>query len=100
MAIVDVVPGASTGSLADDVRTGLTAPAKWIPQVYQYDARGSALFEEITRQPEYYPTRTEVALLRAHGAELVALAGARELVELGAGPPLKARILLAAMPPP
>ena len=84
-------------SLANDALDGLTRPFKELAPKYLYDARGSELFEAITEQPEYYPTRVEVSILRAHAAELVALTGAGELVELGAGASLKARILLDAM---
>ena len=52
--------------MATDVRAGLTATPKTLPPKYFYDARGSELFDEITRLPEYYPTRTERAILEAH----------------------------------
>ena len=58
-------PDALAAQLADDVRAGLTATPRTIPPKYFYDARGSALFEEITVLPEYFPTRTEAALLTA-----------------------------------
>ncbi len=51
-------------SLANDVLDGLTKPFKELPPKHFYDARGSELFEQITEQPEYYPTRTELAILR------------------------------------
>jgi L-histidine N-alpha-methyltransferase len=84
-------------SLANDVLDGLTKPFKELAPKHFYDARGSELFERITEQPEYYPTRTETAILREHAAEIVAVTGAGELVELGAGASDKARILLDAM---
>ena len=84
-------------TLANDVLDGLTKPFKELAPKHLYDARGSELFERITDQPEYYPTRTELAILRAGAAELVAVTGAGELVELGAGASLKARVLLDAM---
>jgi L-histidine N-alpha-methyltransferase len=84
-------------SLANDVLDGLTKPFKELPPKHFYDARGSELFEKITEQPEYYPTRTELAILRDNAAEIVALTGAGELVELGAGASDKARVLLDAM---
>jgi L-histidine N-alpha-methyltransferase len=84
-------------SLANDVLDGLTKPFKELPPKHFYDARGSELFEQITEQPEYYPTRTELAILRDSAAEIVALTGAGELVELGAGASDKARVLLNAM---
>ena len=84
-------------SLANDVLDGLTKPFKELPPKHFYDARGSELFEQITEQPEYYPTRTELAILRDSAAEIVARTGAGELVELGAGASDKARLLLDAM---
>ena len=56
-------------ALRADVRTGLTADPKWLPPKWFYDARGSELFEEITRLPEYYPTRAERAILAARAAD-------------------------------
>ena len=53
-------------ALRHDVQRGLTASPKWLPPKWFYDARGSELFEEITRLDEYYPTRTETAILRDH----------------------------------
>ena len=84
-------------SLANDVLDGLTKPFKELPPKHFYDARGSELFEQITEQPEYYPTRTELAILRDNAEAIVSLTGAGELVELGAGASDKARILLDAM---
>lgn len=84
-------------SLANDVLDGLTRPFKELPPKHFYDARGSELFEQICALPEYYPTRTEMAILGAVSAELVATTGAGELVELGSGAADKARILLGAM---
>jgi L-histidine Nalpha-methyltransferase len=84
-------------SLAYDVRTGLSAMPKALPPKYFYDARGSELFEEITRLPEYYPTRTEETILRAGAEEMVHRSGADTLVELGSGSSTKTRLLLDAM---
>jgi L-histidine Nalpha-methyltransferase len=84
-------------SLANDVLDGLTKPFKELAPKHFYDARGSELFERITELPEYYPTRTETSILRQRAGEIVALTGAGELVELGAGASDKARILLDAM---
>ena len=86
--------------LADDVLDGLTRPFKEIPPKHFYDARGSELFEAICELPEYYPTRTELGLLREHAATIADAIGAnggRELVELGSGAATKAGILLGAM---
>jgi L-histidine Nalpha-methyltransferase len=84
-------------SLANDVLDGLTKPFKELAPKHFYDARGSELFEQITEQPEYYPTRTELAILTENAEAIVADTGAGELVELGAGASDKARVLLDAM---
>jgi L-histidine N-alpha-methyltransferase len=84
-------------SLEEDVRTGLGTAPKSIPPVWFYDEEGSRLFEEITRLPEYYPTRAERELLRRHAPAVAELAGADTLVELGAGACDKTRLLLDAM---
>ncbi|MDW5597272.1 L-histidine N(alpha)-methyltransferase [Conexibacter stalactiti] len=83
--------------LADDVLDGLTRPFKELPPKHFYDARGCELFDAICELPEYYPTRTERALLEAHAAEIAAATGAAELVELGSGSASKTRVLLGAM---
>jgi L-histidine N-alpha-methyltransferase len=80
-----------------EVAAGLSAPQKELPPKYFYDHRGSELFEEITRLPEYYPTRTERALLEAWMPVLIPQLGTRALVELGAGSAEKSRIILSAM---
>jgi len=85
-------------SMAEDVKAGLTRSGlKELPPKYFYDTRGSELFDEITRLPEYYPTRCERAILNRRSPEIVALSGARELVELGSGTASKTRALLYAM---
>jgi L-histidine Nalpha-methyltransferase len=84
-------------ALERDVRTGLGAPAKWLPPVWFYDDRGSELFDEITRLEEYYLTRAERGLLEAHAPDIAVRAGADTLVELGAGTCDKSRVLLDAM---
>ena len=84
-------------ALAADVLDGLTKPFKELAPKYLYDARGSELFDAITEQPEYYPTGAELSILRRHADELIASTGAGELVELGAGASLKARVVLDAM---
>jgi L-histidine Nalpha-methyltransferase len=84
-------------SLRDDVRAGLTAQPKSLPPRWLYDKTGSSLFEEITRLPEYYPTRTERGILVARAAEIVAAAGATVLVELGSGSSEKTTRLLDAL---
>jgi L-histidine Nalpha-methyltransferase len=84
-------------SLRTDVTTGLTATPKWLPPRWFYDARGSELFDEITRLPEYYPTRAERAILTARAGEIAAITRAKTLVELGSGSSDKTRLLLDAL---
>lgn len=84
-----------------DLLEGLTATPKRIPAKYFYDQRGSILFEEICRLPEYYPTRVEIALLERHAPELAMLAGPfASVVEFGAGSLRKVEILLDALVAP
>ncbi len=85
-------------SLRSDVLDGLLSPRKWLPPKWFYDKTGSALFEEITRLPEYYPTRAERAILERSAAEVVELSRCRVLVELGSGSSEKTRLLLRALP--
>ena len=80
-----------------EVAAGLSAPQKELPPKYFYDHRGSELFEEITRLPEYYQTRTERALLEAWMPTLISELSTRSLVELGAGSAEKSRVILGAM---
>jgi L-histidine Nalpha-methyltransferase len=84
-------------NLARDVRQGLRSRPKTLPPKYFYDARGSALFEEITRLAEYYPTRAEEAILTNWATEIAELAGGETLIELGSGSSTKTRLLLDAM---
>jgi L-histidine N-alpha-methyltransferase len=83
--------------LRDDVRAGLAAVPKSLPPKYFYDQRGSELFDEITRLPEYYPTRTERIILDARAREIAALTRAETLIELGSGTSNKTRLLLDAL---
>ncbi len=83
--------------LGDEVRAGLTAHPKTLPTKYLYDDLGSALFEVICLLPEYYLTRSEAAILRAHARDIVAAVGdTLEIVELGSGTATKTRLLLDA----
>ena len=84
-------------SLRQDARLGLTNSPKWLPSKWFYDARGSDLFEQITRLPEYYPTRAERSILGVHAADIAARTGAHTLVELGSGSSEKTRLLLDAL---
>src|SRR3954453_7697123 len=89
--------GERIATVMADVRAGLLARPKRLPPWLFYDARGSALFEEITRLPEYYPTRTERGILAAHAADVADLTKARSLVELGSGSSEKTHLLLGAL---
>src|SRR3954454_17045685 len=93
---VHLTAAEARAALRADVLRGLTAQPKHLPPKYFYDARGSALFEQITALPEYFPTRTEAALLAAHVEEIAQLSGAGTLVELGSGSSAKTRLLLDA----
>lgn len=90
-------PTDRAATLARDVRQGLTATPRTLPAKWLYDARGSALFEEITRQPEYYPPDLEVAILDRVADDLVGGVGPAELVEVGSGSSRKTRRLLDAL---
>ena len=78
-----------------DVLRGLRAPAKELPCKYFYDETGSALFEQITALEEYYPARTELAIMREHAPAMARLLGRRcLLIEYGSGSSTKTRLLL------
>ncbi|MEK6328652.1 MAG: L-histidine N(alpha)-methyltransferase [Actinomycetota bacterium] len=94
---VHLPDGGPLAGLAVDARIGLSAPFKELPPKYFYDERGSILFEEITRLPEYYPTRAERAILDLHGEAVVAAGEPSTLMELGSGSAAKTRCLLDAM---
>ncbi|MFE3068665.1 L-histidine N(alpha)-methyltransferase [Streptomyces sp. NPDC059247] len=94
-----LAPDAAGADLRADVLHGLTRTPKELPPKWFYDARGSALFEEITRLPEYYPTRAEREILKARAPEVAAVTGARTLVELGSGSSEKTRFLIDALLP-
>ena len=84
-------------ALRRDVRDGLSGSPKTLPPKWFYDSVGSDLFDQITRLPEYYPTRTEAQILCDRAPEIVAATGADTLVELGSGTSEKTRTLLSAM---
>jgi L-histidine N-alpha-methyltransferase len=83
--------------LRTDARAGLTASPKQLPPKWFYDARGSALFEEITRLPEYYLTRAERAVLTDQSDKIARITEAKTLIELGSGSSEKTRLLLDAL---
>src|SRR5687768_12435520 len=83
-----------------DVLAGLAAPIPAIPARWLYDRRGSELFEQITRLPEYYPTRVERALLERHSGDVARIAGTGDaVIEFGSGSSTKTPILLRAAQP-
>ena len=88
----------------EDVIAGLSLPQKALPPKYFYDARGSRLFEAICRLKEYYPTRSELALMREHIDDIARFAGRRisapvTLIEYGSGEGRKSRLLIDALRP-
>ena len=90
---------AASDSFSDHVIAGLSDSPKWLSAKYFYDAAGSELFEQITRLPEYYPTRTELKILERNAPAMSAyIPLAAALVEFGTGSTKKARILLNAAP--
>src|SRR6266550_8677879 len=95
----DLAPGEE--SFRDAVLRGLGGARKSIPCKFLYDTRGSALFEEICRLPEYYPTRTEIAILEENAGDIAAQMGPGcRLIEFGSGASQKVRILLEAIDRP
>ena len=101
MTTIPVSPASPhiSDKIASSVYEGLLSSPKWLPSWLFYDSAGSRLFEEITRIPEYYVTRTERAILDARASEIVARAAGENslrLVELGAGSAEKTRLLLSA----
>jgi L-histidine N-alpha-methyltransferase len=84
-------------ALRGDVFNGLQKTPKSLPPKWFYDAVGSELFDQITRLPEYYPTRAEAEILRARAADVASASQADALVELGSGTSEKTRMLLDAL---
>jgi L-histidine Nalpha-methyltransferase len=84
-------------ALSRDVDHGLQCSPKSLPPKWFYDSVGSDLFDQITRLPEYYPTRAEAEILRARSADVAAATNADTLVELGSGTSEKTRMLLDAL---
>ena len=96
---VHLSPDDRREALSADARAGLSSTPKQLPPKWFYDARGSELFDEITRLPEYYLTRCEREILEARAAEIAEVANASTLVEIGSGTSEKTRILLDALAP-
>jgi dimethylhistidine N-methyltransferase len=91
-------PAVLVSPIADEVMRGLSARPRDLPPKLFYDAAGSHLFEQITETPEYYPTRTERAILKDFAGEMVQQAGNNlTLVELGAGSASKTQVLIEAL---
>lgn len=84
------------GEMRDDIRRAFTNRPIVLPPKWLYDDRGSELFDRITRLDEYYPTEAEREILAARAADIAAITGAREVVELGSGTSDKTRTLLDA----
>src|SRR5467141_763720 len=82
---VHLTPADLRNALRSDVDLGLRSTPKDIPPKWFYDTRGSQLFDDITRLPEYYPTRCERAILDARAPEIARRTNADTLVELGSG---------------
>jgi dimethylhistidine N-methyltransferase len=96
--VVAVDRGDGADRMRREVLAGLSDPAQpWVPPTYFYDRRGSELYEAITALEEYYPTRTEAALLSAIADELGALVAPTEVVELGSGSSSKTHVILDAL---
>jgi L-histidine N-alpha-methyltransferase len=83
-------------ALRADVHLGLTSSPKTLPPKWFYDERGSDLFDQITRLPEYYPTRCEREIIEEHADEIVKRAAAETMIELGSGTSTKTQLLLNA----
>jgi L-histidine N-alpha-methyltransferase len=97
LKVFSALTGHEGNRVAEEVEAGLTASPRTLPSKYFYDARGSKLFEEICDLPEYYQTRTELALLEEFGSDIMAGFASGDLIELGSGANRKIRALLDAL---
>ena len=84
-------------SLEKDIMTGMTANPKWFPTKYMYDEEGAALFEKMSKEPNYYIYHAETEILHKHAKEIIEFVRPQEMVELGSGASTKTRILIEAM---
>ncbi len=84
-------------AILEDARVGLTSTPKRLPPKWFYDERGCDLFDQITRLPEYYPTRREREILENRAKDIASLTDAKTLIELGSGTSEKTRLLLDAL---
>ncbi|MGC1309277.1 MAG: L-histidine N(alpha)-methyltransferase [Phormidesmis sp.] len=96
LTIHRLMDGSEADDSGKDVVKGLLAKSKSLPPKYFYDSHGSELFEQICELPEYYPTRTETAILEEFSGAIAQITGPCEIVELGSGSATKTRILLNA----
>ena len=94
---VHMRPGDASRALREEALVGLCGSPKELSPRWLYDERGSQLFDDITRLPEYYPTRREREILAARAPEIAQLSGADTLIELGSGTSEKTRLLLDAL---
>ena len=100
IALVNLDEDGVDRAFRKDVLEGLKQEPKAIPARWLYDDAGSQLFEEITRLPEYYPTRAETEILTEHGSDFAQLIGPdRAVVEFGSGSSVKTPLLLSAIAP-
>jgi len=100
LALVNLDEDGVDTAFRADVLAGLSEAQKAIPARWLYDDAGSQLFEDITQVPEYYPTRAETEILKAHGQDFAALIGTgRAVVEFGSGSSVKTPLLLSAIAP-
>jgi L-histidine N-alpha-methyltransferase len=96
--VSDFLSTESREDLISEIYTGLTARQKYISSRFFYDDKGSSLFEEITALPEYYPTRTEISILKANAQKILGDFEKLDIIELGSGDCSKISILLEAIP--
>ncbi len=94
--VINHLDYAFKGDIKDDIRQGLRAQQKFIPSKYFYDERGSKLFEDICRLPEYYPTSTELSILKKIAPRIMCSTRFIDLVELGSGSHYKIQMLMSA----
>jgi L-histidine N-alpha-methyltransferase len=99
MKLLDMEP--ASADEAQEILKGFRLGRKHISPKYFYDEKGSRLFDQICKQPEYYPTRTELGIMHKHVKEMAALAGRRaSLIEFGSGSSTKTRLLIEALDEP
>lgn len=98
ITIESLIRPETTGEIVTQIYRGLTADQKYISSRFFYDSYGSELFEDITHLPEYYPTRTEISILKKNASQLLHTLNEGDLIELGSGDCTKISVLLDALP--